>query len=233
MKACLRTPRRTGGTLRQRFRTLCVLSILCGSSAASYAQEAPRISLRPFVEASAERLAAVHSFEATFGEAVEPFFGGGVQVAFRDRYFLEVAASRFKKTGDQVFVSGGQVFRLGIPMTATVTPLEVTGGYRFHPKRRGRPLDWIVPYLGAGVGRYSYRQTSDFANPDENVDTQHAGFLVTGGAEFRLSRWIGVAADLAYTYIPGILGSDPSVSHEFNENDLGGLAGRFKIVVGK
>jgi len=215
------------------FRTLSVLSVLCCGATGVNAQTAPKISLRPFVEASAERFAAVHSFEANFGDAVEPFFGGGLQVTYRDRYFFEVAASRFKKTGDQVFVNSGQVFHLGIPMTATVTPFELTGGYRFRVIRRGRPVTWVVPYAGAGVGWYSYRQTSDFANPSENVDTRHAGFLMTGGAEFRLSRWVGVAADVAYTHIPGILGADPSVSHEFNENDLGGLAGRFKIIVGK
>jgi outer membrane protein W len=234
MKICLRTPRRTQGTLRKSVRMLSVLGVLCGSSAAAGAQDGPWLSLRPFVEVTDERVAAVHSFDANFGQHVEPFCGGGLQLTLgRDRVFVEVAAAQFKKTGDQVFVSGGQVFHLGIPMTATVTPFELSGGYRFHPRRRGVALSWVVPYVGAGVGRYRYQQTSGFADPSENVDTRHVGFLATAGAEFRVNRWVGLAADVAYTHIPGILGTDPSTSHEFNENDLGGIAGRLKIVVGK
>ncbi len=211
---------------------LCILCVLCalgvGARVAS-AQEAPAISLRVFGEVTTQRFAASQSFNANFGGSVQPFYGGGLQATFRDRVFVDVGASQFKKTGDQVFVSNGQVFHLGIPMTATVTPLEFAGGYRFHLRRSA----WLVPYAGAGLGVYRYRQTSAFATAAENVDVRKNGFLMMGGAEFRVHRWIGVAADLAYTHVPGILGVDPSVSHEFGENDLGGLAGRFRIVVGK
>jgi len=224
---CSRGPQ---GTLRTLGNiALCVLGVLCGGARSAHAQGAPRVSLRVFGEATAQRFSAVQSFDASFGGSVQPFFGGGLQATFRDRYFVEVGASKFSKTGDQVFVNNGQVFHLGIPMTATITPLEVAGGYRFHPRR----LRWLVPYAAAGAGSYLYRQTSALANPSEDVDVRKPGFLAAGGAEFRLQRWIGVAVDLEYTHIPGILGSDPSVSHEFGETDLGGIAGRFRIVVGK
>lgn len=187
------------------------------------------MSLRVFGEATAQRFSSSRSFDASFGQNIQPFFGGGLQAAFHDRVFVEVGASRFSKTGDQVFVSGAQVFHLGIPMTVTVTPLEIAGGYRFHPRR----FAWLVPYVEAGAGSYSYKQTSTFADPTENIDTRKAGFLAAGGAEFRVHRWVGVAADVEYTHIPGILGTSPSVSSAFGENDLGGIAGRFKIVIGK
>jgi hypothetical protein len=180
-------------------------------------------------EATVQRFTAGQSFDATFGERVEPFFGGGVQATFRDRVFVEVAASQFKKTGDQVFIASGQVFHLGIPTTVTETPLEISGGYRFHRRRSPR----LVPYVGGGVGVFHYQQTSAFATDAENVDVRKAGVLVFGGVEVRLHRWVGVAVDAAYTHVPGILGADPSVSHEFGEDDLGGIAGRFRIVIGK
>jgi opacity protein-like surface antigen len=198
-------------------------------AASARAQDAPRIALRVFGEATAQRFSASHSFDASFGQNIQPFFGGGLQATFQDRFFVEVGASRFSKTGDQVFVNGGQVFHLGIPMTVTVTPLEIAGGYRFHPRK----FAWLIPYLEGGGGSYQYRQTSTFADPSENIDTRKAGFLAAGGAEFRVHRWIGVAVDAEYTHIPGILGTSPSVSNAFGETDLGGLAGRFRIVVGK
>ena len=204
-----------------------------GGAAPGWAQTPPRISLRPFIEVTEERFAAAQSFDATFGQSAEPFYGGGLQLTLRDRYFIDVAASKFTKTGDQVFVNNGQVFHLGLPMTATLTPVEVTGGYRFHVRRRRRPVRWVIPYLGAGVGSYAYRQTSAFADPSENVDTRMAGFLAVAGAEFRLNPWLGIAADLQYTHVPGILGSKPSVSNAFGEDDLGGLAGRFRLILGR
>ncbi len=211
---------------------LCTI-LLAGTAVPAQAQSAPRISVRPFLEVADERFAAEHSFDATFGQSAEPFYGGGVQVTFRDRYFVDLGASRFTKTGDQVFVNNGQVFHLGLPMTATITPVELVGGYRFHLRRRRRPIPWLVPYAGAGIGWYGYRQTSAFAEPSENVDTRKAGFLAAAGAEFRLHRYVGLAADVAYTHVPGILGSNPSVSFSFGENDLGGVAGRFRIIVGR
>ena len=211
-----------------------VLGVLCGScllacAASVRAQDTPAVSLRVFGEATAQRFSASRSFDASFGQNVQPFFGGGLQATFHDRVFVEVGASKFSKTGDQVFVNGGQVFHLGIPMTVTVTPLEIAGGYRFHP----RQLAWLVPYAGVGVGSFSYKQASAFADPSENIDVRKSGFLASAGAEFRLHRWVGLAVDAEYTHIPGILGSSPSVSQAFGENDLGGIAGRIRIVVGK
>ena len=84
-----------------------------------------------------------------------------------------------------------QNFGLGITLTATITPLEVAGGYRF--KLPGSPR--LVPYVGAGVGSYGYNETSEFSDASENVDTRHTGYLAVGGAEFRLHRWIGVSVE--------------------------------------
>jgi hypothetical protein len=41
-----------------------------------------------------------------------------------------------------------------------------------------------------------------------------------------------LAVDVQYTHVPGILG-DAGVSQATREDDLGGLAGRFKLIVGR
>ena len=190
--------------------------------------DTPSLSLRPFVMAIGERFSAKTTFEATFGESFEPFWGGGLQLALRDGLFVEVSASRFKTTGQRAFLNNGQIFRLGIPLTATLTPFEVTGGYRFRFQKYPR----IVPYAGAGVGSYGYKETSDLSEASENVDTRHSGYLAVGGAEFRLHRWVGVGVDAQYTHVPGIFGAG-GLSKDAGEKDLGGIAARLRVIVGR
>lgn len=219
--------------MSRTFRVLCVLGVLCGSAAGARAQDAPRVSLRPFVEFTEERFAATQTFTAAFGKDVEPFYGGGLQATFHDRFYVEIGASRFRHTGDRVFRdTTGQVFHLGIPVTATLTPIELAGGYRFHVSRHGRRISWLVPYAGAGVGSYHYQETSAFADTGENLDTSHVGALVHGGAEFRVYRWVALTAGVQYTHVTGIFGTG-GISADTGEKDLGGIAGRFTIVVGR
>ena len=192
------------------------------------AQDPPALSIRPFVMATEQSFAAVDTFDAVFGKTYFPFFGGGAQVVIHDRFFAEVSASRFRETGERAFISGGKPFKLGIPLTATITPLEVTGGYRFHL----RSLPRVLPYASAGFGSYEYQETSSGSEAGEDIDTRHAGFVVNGGAEFRLHRWVGLAVDVQYSHVPGILGT-AGVSQQAGESDLGGVAARFKLVVGR
>ena len=110
--------------------------------------------------ASGVQFAAKDSFEAVFGESVEPFLGGGLQFVDRNGFYIDVTASRFKKTGQRVFSSNGQTFGLGIPLTTTIIPIEVSGGYRIKLSGARR----LVPYFGAGVGWYGYTETSDFSD---------------------------------------------------------------------
>jgi len=192
------------------------------------AQDAPALSIRPFVMATAQSFAASDTFDASFGKTVLPFFGGGVQVVVNDGFFAEIGASRFRQTGERAFFINGTAFRLGIPLTATITPLEIAGGYRFKFRQQPR----VRPYVAAGFGNYRYQETSSFAEAGEDVDTTHSGFLLNGGAEFRVNRWVGMAVDVQYSHVPGILGTG-GVSEQTGETDLGGVAARLKLVVGR
>jgi len=185
-------------------------------------------SVRLFFLATDQSFAADTTFRAAFGKSVEPFFGGGLQVAMDNGVFVEFGISRFKRAGQRAFFNNGQTFQLGIPLTATITPLELSVGYRFFASGSSR----VIPYAAAGIGRYAYREESDFAVEGDNVDTHHAGYLASGGVEVRLHRWIGVAVDAQYTHIAGILGAG-GISKDAGETDLGGIAGRVKVLIGR
>jgi len=206
--------------------SLALAAPLAAQTRAARPADAPAVSFRPFVMAIGEDFAAKNTFDATFGQSFEPFWGGGVQIALRDGIYVELSASRFKKTGQRAFRFNGQNFGLGIPLTATLTPFELTGGYRFKIWPR------IIPYAGVGYGSYGYKETSGFADTGENVDTRHGGFLLAGGVELRAHRFVGVAVDAQYTHVPGILGSG-GISKDANENDLGGVAARVKVIIGR
>jgi opacity protein-like surface antigen len=194
--------------------------------AASGPADTPAVSFRPFVIASTEWMAASRTFDAVFGQSREPFWGGGVQVALPHGIYVEIGASRFWKSGQRAAAFNGQTFSLGIPLTAAITPVEVTGGYRFRLWRT------VIPYAGIGLSRYKYVETSEFAEPQENVDTSHVGYLVVGGVELRVHRWVGVGVDVQYTRVSGILGTG-GISQELGENNIGGTALRVKVMVGR
>jgi Outer membrane protein beta-barrel domain len=202
--------------------------ILALAAAAPAAAQTDKITLRPYGMITEQAFSAQTTFNAIFGQAAQPFWGAGAELIWKRNIFVDVSASRFKKTGQRAFINQGQTFQLGIPLTATLTPFEVTGGYRFHPRRRQN----MTPFVGAGIGWYSYKETSAFAVAGEDIDTQHIGELVVGGVEFRVHRWVSLSVDGQYTHIPGILGTG-GLSKDAGESDLGGIAARFKFIVGR
>jgi len=201
-----------------------VLTLLAATPASA---QLHGIGIRPFVLVADQRAAAKTTFNAVFGSAAETFWGGGVDVVYRGRYFVDLTVSRLSAPGQRAFVSNGAVFGLGIPLRVTVTPVELTGGYRF---RVGTSR--IIPYAGAGIGSYGYRETSEFSTPADDLDVRHSGFVMMGGAEFRVSRWMAIAGDAQYTRVPGILGQG-GLSKDVNEDNLGGVAARLRVMVGR
>jgi len=186
----------------------------------------PDFSARAIGLVTVQGFSAQETFNGVFGSAVGPFWGGGAQIVLPAGIYAEVNVSRFRKEGERAFLLDGEATRLGLPLTATITPVEVAGGYRFRMRKHPE----IIPYLGAGVGSYDYHETSGAAEDD--VSTRHTGLLAVGGVEYRVQRWIGIAVDVQYTHIPGILGSG-GISEQAKENDLGGTVARFRIVVGR
>jgi opacity protein-like surface antigen len=204
-------------------------AVPAGAQPGAAAAPAPSVSIRPFLMGMQQSFAAKDTFDAVFEKSAFPFWGGGADITFGS-YFVELNASRFNQTGERVFRFNGENFPLGIPLTAKITPFELLGGYRF--------LRWrhVIPYGGVGVGSYKYEEESEFNEPEENVEERRSGLALVGGAEIRLHRWVGIGADVHYSRVKGILGPDgvnSSVSTDVGEDDLGGVAARFKIMIGR
>jgi opacity protein-like surface antigen len=193
---------------------------------AAEAQTAAAISIRGFAEAGYETFQATRTFNAIFQEDAGRVFGGGGEVVFRPGIFVRVSASKYENTGERALRLENELFRLGIPLTMTIVPIEVSGGYRF---RHGATL---VPYVGAGVSSHGYRETSRFAEATENVDERFTGYQFLGGLEYRISRWIAAAGEVQYTTVPDAIGGG-GLSAEFNERDLGGTTVRVRVIVGR
>ncbi len=203
---------------------------------AAHAQQRPaaapqEASIRAFGDIGATFFAASDTFDAVLGSSTGVFYGGGVEVVFPGRYFFNVRLSRVKKSGERVFVDEGEVFPLGIPVDVGITPVEVTGGYRFRP--RGRSQN-VIPYIGAGVGWHRYSETSDFADSDEDVSKTFTGFHGLGGVEFRLSRLFAIGGEGQWTTVPDALGTETSSASEaFGEKNLGGFGFRVRFTIGR
>ena len=108
-----------------------------------------------------------------------------------------------------------------------------------HLEQLARPLKGMKvvhinsTYVGGGVGWHTYSETADFAADDDDVSERFTGYHLLGGAEFRLSRWLGLAGEGQWTTVPDALGANAnSVSGVFEETDLGGVTFRVKLVVG-
>ena len=230
-------------------RTATVAVILLSWSAAASAQgalagdeDAPAIAVRPYFELSRQQFAADDTFDNVFGETSAPFWGVGAQVAFWNaRIYAEAGLSRLTRAdsqleGERVFVSSGTIYKLGIPLRSTIKPWKVAGGYRFHLSPR------IIPYAGAGFTSYHYTEESDFAAPEEKLDVDGSGALYQFGVEVRVHRWVGITVGAERARVTGILGngglSQLYTSGELTEgsdgeDDIGGWAFQFRLVVGR
>jgi opacity protein-like surface antigen len=197
-----------------------------GSKAAAPAVKPPTIGVRGFASGSYMLFQAKDSFDAVFGSEWQPMYGGGAQVVLYDRLFVEGSFEQFKKTGERVAVSDGEVFPLGIDDRVTINPITVSAGYRFRSSRS------LVSYVGGGLGSYRLRETSDFADPSENVDERHTSYHALGGVEVSVSKWVFAAFEAQYTSVPDGLG-DTGVAEAFDESNLGGMSLRVKVLVGR
>jgi hypothetical protein len=184
-----------------------------------------------FVTAGLFTATAKRSFDAILDKHAGRDIGAGAQIAWqRGRLrgvFAEVDVSRFEETGERVFIDRGEVFKLGIPLTITMTPIEVTGGYRVAPVRRRGGRVSVLPvayFAGGGVGTLTYQESDDDGDVSERFTTYH----VMGGADATLWKGLLVGGEVRYRWVPDGLGAG-GVSDEFNETDLGGFTVRGRI----
>jgi hypothetical protein len=89
-----------------------------------------------------------------------------------------------------------------------------------------------VPYAGGGWSSFAYEETSEFADAGDNVKERFNGWHLLGGAEFKVTQWLGVGGEIVFSSIPDALGAG-GVSEAFDESNLGGTSYRLKISVGR
>jgi hypothetical protein len=171
---------------------------------------------------------AKDTFDA-LGSPVGSIYGGGVRVGLPlGGLFVSLGGWRFDQRGQRVFLFDDDVISLGVPMEITITPIELTGGWRFRLRRSPQ----FRPYVSGGLSSYRYQEVSEFATDAENVDERFTGYHLGGGAEFQVERWLGVALELNWTTVPDAIGTG-GVSKAFDETNLGGTAIRMKITIGR
>jgi hypothetical protein len=212
-----------------RMRMWTVRLLACGLLAlAPAAARAQSVDVKGYGMFGGISFSASESFEAVLGGSSGFIIGGGGEVGLPwGGLYVGVGAWRFSEDGERVFVSGSEVFPLGIPLTVEVTPIEVTGGWRFK-----NLWSRVVPFVGGGWSSYAYKETSQFAAFTEDVEERFNGWHILGGAEFRVARWLGVGGEMAFASVPNALGVG-GVSEEFDETNLGGTSYRVKISVGR
>lgn len=191
----------------------------------------PGLRVSVFFHVGLLSLTASDSFKAVLGESSGVVFGGGGELSTRMGVFFRADVSRFKETGERVFVSGGQVYPLGIPLTVRMVPIDFTGGYRFFtqgggPGRRGGPR--ILPYAGAGVGVVRYKEESEFDQPGEQIDESYTSYHVLGGVDVPITRHLAAGVEFQHRWVPDGLGAG-GASKEFGETDLGGNTFRAQV----
>jgi hypothetical protein len=189
----------------------------------------PAIRVRGFGEAGGRTFTASQSFEAVLGSKSGVIFGAGAEVLVGRNLFVSFGVSRFQKDGERVVVANGEAFPIGIDTTVSVVPIEVSAGWRFTDPRRT-----VIPYLGGGVSWHKYKETSEFATADDDAQFTKPGFQLLGGAEWRVSRWLGIAGEAAWMMVPNAFeGGQTSVAAAFGEDDLGGAVFRVKVIIGR
>ena len=194
----------------------------------------PQVRPRVFGLVGFQAFTASDSFEAVLESSSGPVFGGGGGLLFGRNLFVDVSVSRFAASGTRVFITdAGEILDLGIDTDVTVTPIDVSIGWRFAgtPRldARGRPRFRPVPFVGGGFGVQQYEEASEFAEAGEDVSESHASYHVLGGVELPFSRRLGLAADVLYRFVPDAIGSS-GVSAYYDETDLGGAQVRVRVM---
>jgi len=217
--------------MRMSFRYLLIpaallLALPSAVSAQTRSTHASSIGVHAYTAVDLDVVAASQTFDATVGTSHFPAYGGGVDITdIWKHVFARVAVTHLTKKGTRVFVDGGQVFSLGIPLTLTMTPIEAGGGWRFASSHAR-----ITPYAGASALAVKYSVTYKTDTPSENESATYKGGSIFGGAEFGVYKWIVVGAEGQYRFVPNALGKS-GVSQAYNETDLGGVTARVTIGV--
>ena len=179
--------------------------------------------IRGFGEFGFLKLTASDSFNAIFDTDSTWIGGGGVDAIWPSGAFAAAEVEWFRLKGERAFVLGDQVFPLGIEDTVTAIPISMTFGYKFGRSPVARP------YAGGGFGVFLFKEEADFAESGDDVSDHFASFHVTGGVDLYRNERVSTAVEVRYSWVRDAIGKG-GVSAEFDEQDLGGLTIKVKLL---
>ena len=109
-------------------------------------------------------------------------FGGGLRYGLGSSLFVGAFVRYFSKDGERVFVAspGGEVFRLGHPLSLRLIPFQGTVGWRFGSGS-------LRPYAGGGIGFTSYHEESTVGGVTESASETKFSAHLLGGLEFGIA----------------------------------------------
>jgi len=216
--------------MSRRF-SLLVCALVVWSASPAWAQApaagaAPRFGARAFGHFEWQTMAAKETFEAVTGKSTLTGLGGGVELQRIWRgAFVRAAVSRMAQSGERVFVFENDVFPLGVPLDITMTPIELAAGWRFNPiGSRG-----IVGYLGAGGVFMSYNESSPSDAAGEEVSDRYSGFLLFGGVEVPVWRFVSAGAEVGWRKVE--VPNPGGAMEALGEKDLGGVTMRLMVSI--
>lgn len=197
---------------------------LIGAAAPSGAQS---VGAQGYVTYGATAFAAADTFDAVAGSRADSGIGFGATVTGLWRgLFVDAGFAQQRVQGERVFMDSGTVYKLGIPLSIKMRPVDVAAGWRFLSSRR------LSPFVGAGVSFISYTETADFAAGTDNVSDSGTGALLLGGVDVAIARWIKIGGEIRYRAVDGVLG-ESGVSAAFGEDQLGGFSTGLRLTVGR
>jgi hypothetical protein len=194
------------------------------------ASPAPKIGIRAFGAVDFETVAAPLSFKAVFGKSSFTGFGAGVDVLnVWHHAFLRVSLGRMSASGTRVVVFNGQTVSVGVPITMTMTPIEVGGGWRFGTRKSPQPA---TPYVGGGLLALKYSEVSTGAISGEDTSATYKGMFLIGGVDLLLMKQLSVGVEADYRSAPNAAGAG-GVSKALGESNLGGMTLRILFGIRK
>lgn len=208
--------------------TAVLALVLCAGQAEAQQRSGSGLGAAIYGGVGAVAPDASKSIEAVSGlTTLESWTVGARVTGLWRNLFADVAVSEQAFDGERVFLHNGTVYGLGIPLSVTMRPIDAALGWRFGD-RDGR----FHPYVGLGASRISYKERGDFAAAGDNVTGEATGLLVMGGLDVTLWRWVAAGADLRYRKVTGVLG-ESGVSADYGDDQLGGAAVTFRVVIGR
>jgi len=186
-------------------------------------QAPPRkgIGYRVYFATDFTAMRAADTFAAVTGSSEVTAFGGAAEVLRVWRgLFLRGGITRAALSGERS-VGGDQI---GIPIEIRMLPIEAAGGWRAETgAKRG-----VGAYLGGGLLRLGYQESSEFATTGDTVDKSFTGYLVLAGADLTIGKRLVVGFEGQFRSVPNAIGQVGN-SKLFGESDLGGFTARVLI----